>query len=230
MTLDYVSAFSQIARREVTPGLAIPQAARYLNEGKGLRVAANLPLELSIRGLEVHPLPGGDEDHDELDATIILHQQDATVTAALVEQRMTLGERVVLVDLRYGTSADPELVTALLATTVYLGNLAAYDIDLERALYTAMIPVRDGTAFRQFLTHHLLSIWAWQGIIKAEVLRRFGQVIAPDQIHRAETQARTRLGAYLVKVQRRGLRCEIAKVGFRENRVDEFWMELRTRR
>ncbi len=63
----------------------------------------------------------------------------------------------------HGTHVDPELVTALLGTTVYLGNLAAYDIDLERAIYTSMVPVRDGTAFRRFLTHHLLYWWAWPG-------------------------------------------------------------------
>jgi hypothetical protein len=194
MTIDYVGYFSQIARREVTPGVDITMAARYLNEGKGLRAACNEPLTVNLRGLTLHPLPGGDSEEDELDVTVIVHRQDATATAALVEERMTRGERLVLVDQRYGTHADPELVMALLGTTVYIGNLAAYDIDLERALYTAMIPVRNGTAFRQFLTHNLLYCWAWQGIIRAEVLRRFGPTIAPDVIHRAETQARTRLG------------------------------------
>jgi hypothetical protein len=227
MNIDYVNYFSQIARRELPPGLDIPMAARYLNEGRGLRAACNEPIEVSIRGLQLHPLPGAEEEPaEELDCTVIVHRDDPLATAHLVELRMTLGERVVLVDLRYGSHADPELITALLGTTVYLGNLAAYDIDQERALYTAMIPVRDGTAFRQFLTHHLLTCWAWQGIIRAEVRRRFGDVIAADSVKRAETQARTRLGGYLVKVQKRGLRCEVVKVGFTDRHLDAFWLQV----
>lgn len=225
MMLDYIASFSQIARRDVTPGADIPMVARYLNEGKGLRAACNELLNVPIRGLQTFPLPSDEpEPEDELDCTVIIHRDEPEASAALVERRMTLGERVVLIDLRHGIHADPELVNALLATTVYLGNLAAYDIDLERAIYTAMIPVRDGTAFRTFLTHHLLYWWAWEGIVRAEVQRRFGPIIADNAIHRAEIHARTRIGAHLVKVQKRGLRCHLARFSFHNNRVDRFYM------
>lgn len=170
------------------------------------------------------------EDPDDSDVTLIVHAPDANAraTAAEVENQIILGRRVVLVDSSQlaAQRADPDLLIALTNTSVYTSNLAAYDITLERALAVALTPLRDGSAHRRYLVETMLYSWAWRSIVEDEVRRTFGEVIPEKWMLRATTQARSRLGAYLMKLRGRGLRYFIRVAGFEDNRVDGFWFDL----
>jgi len=162
-------------------------------------------------------------DPEIANVTLIRHCGDPRLTAQRVEDCFTLGQRVALWD----PQADPALIDALLNTIIYLGNLAALDTDLERTLAAVMTPLREGAALRHYLADSLLRQWIWARVVRPEVERLVGgDVIEPRQLLRAETQTRARLGAWLTKVKRRGLPYEIRQVGFKDNRLDGFWLKL----
>ncbi|MBL8163506.1 MAG: hypothetical protein JNJ61_16090 [Anaerolineae bacterium] len=207
MQPDLVAHWSAFARQSVPAGDGGFLAARSLSSGT-LLVHAPADVDLTLPGI------ARCDDPEEANLSVVAHRGDATATAAQVEERMVLGERVAVWDARLPESADPALFDALLASTVYLGNLAAYDIDLTRLLLTAMIPVRDGTAFRRYLATNMLYWWAWRAVVQAEIERRFGATIPPEAQARAVTQARSRLGAHLYKMGRRGLRFRVDDVEF----------------
>lgn len=135
---------------------------------------------------------------------------------------MLMGQRIALLD----ESADPALLGALLDSVVYVGNLAALDTDLERTLAAVMVPLRDGAAFRRYLAHSALMQWVWEGIVREEVERRFGPVVDPRDLPLALDQTRSRLGAWLVRLGKRGLRYQMRRFGFHHNQLDHFWIEL----
>jgi hypothetical protein len=169
------------------------------------------------------------DDPEESDVTLIAHDGDPIKTAAEVESHVTLGRRVAVLDVRYADQGmgDPALIPALLNTAVYVSNLAAYDTDLERALAVVMTPMRDGTAHRRCLAENLLYWWAWRGIVRGELIHSFGdQPIPENRRARAEMQARSRMGAELVRLRGRGMRFFISRVGFRDDLVDGFWFEI----
>ncbi|MDZ4769970.1 MAG: hypothetical protein SGJ24_12655 [Chloroflexota bacterium] len=169
------------------------------------------------------------DDADDADIALVLHLSgaDPTVTALQVEAAITAGHRTALVDVSQGADrADPALLPALANTTVYIGNLAAYDVDINRAIAAVMTPIRDGTAHRRYLALTMVYYWAWRGIVESEVLAAFGESIPPHKMLRATTQARSRLGAELLKVRGRGLPYVIRTIGFDGGRVDGFWVDL----
>ncbi|MBK8022781.1 MAG: hypothetical protein IPK19_15440 [Chloroflexi bacterium] len=76
----------------------------------------------------------------------------------------------------------------------------------------------------------------WQCAARIEQLARPGdtftteiadETIPPRWSLRAEIQARSRLGAYLLELRARGLRFVIDQVGFENSAVDGFWFTLR---
>jgi hypothetical protein len=210
--LAAVAARPGAARRE-TP----LQLACSLNEGRPLAVfttEAGLPLDF--------PAIIRVNDPEIANVTLIAHGGDARVTAERVEECFVLGQRVALWD----AHADPELIAALLDTIIYFGNLAAVDTDLERTLAAVMTPLRSGEALRRYLAESLLYQWVWAAVVRPEVARLVGEQIDPRDLLRAETQARSRLGAWLMKLKRRGLPYEIQQIGFKGGRLDGFWMKL----
>jgi hypothetical protein len=220
MPPDLIPLFAQIAHRDVPPGSDLLTATQQLSSGAGLLVYPLHPLTVDVPDIELVA------DPEEANVTLIVHKENPRVTAALVEERMLLGERVVLVDSLFSNSADSDLIEALLASTVYFSSLAAYDVDLKRTLLAAMIPIREGLAFRRYLANNLIYWWAWRAVVRAELLRRFGETIPAGDMPKAITQARSRVGAHLVRLHRRGLRFNIRKLGFNANRVDGFWFDL----
>jgi hypothetical protein len=164
------------------------------------------------------------DESGEANVRLIVHEGDAQATASEVEARMIEGERVALLDRRYTQRGDPELLQALLDSTVYLSSLAAYDTDLTRILAALLTPMRDGMAFREYLAHTLLYQCSWQAVVRGEIERRFGQAISDERP--AGDQARARLGATLVKLGQRGLRFELRALGFEGGRLDGFWFRL----
>jgi hypothetical protein len=191
--------------------------ARALNNGNPLGVFTNEP------GLIAH-LPGITfvDDPEAANVSLVVHRGDPRATAADVEERMLMGQRIALLD----ESADPALLGALLDSVVYVGNLAALDTDLERTLAAVMVPLRDGAAFRRYLAHSALMQWVWEGIVREEVERRFGPVVDPRDLPLALDQTRSRLGAWLVRLGKRGLRYQMRRFGFHHNQLDHFWIEL----
>lgn len=220
MQPDLVAHWSAFARQPLPAGEGGFLAARSLSGGT-LLVHAPAELDLSLPGI------ARCDDPEEANLSLVAHTGDAAAAAAQVEERMVLGERVALWDARLPQRADPALFEALLASTVYLGNLAAYDTDLTRLLLTAMIPVRDGTAFRRYLATNMLYWWGWRAVTQAEIERRFGALIPPDAQARAVTQARSRLGAHLHRMGRRGLRFRLGEVSFPGGQVAALRFELR---
>ena len=102
------------------------------------------------------------------------------------------------------------------------------DTDPERTIAAVMTPLREGAALRHYLADSLLRQWIWPQVVRPEVERLFGAEIRPRAVLRAETQTRARLGAWLVKLKRRGLPFEIQQIGFTDMRLDGFWMTLQT--
>ncbi len=194
------------------------QMAYRLNDGHPLAVfCADVGVLLDWPGLlRVN-------DPEIANVTLIVHHGDPRLTAQRVEDCFTLGQRVALWD----PQTDPALIDALLNTIIYLGNLAALDTDLERTLAAVMTPLREGAALRHYLADSLLRQWIWAQVVRPEVERLVGgDVIQPRQLLRAETQTRARLGAWLMKVKRRGLPYQIQQIGFKDNRLDGFWLKL----
>jgi hypothetical protein len=191
--------------------------ARALNNGNPLGVFTNEP-EL------IAHLPGIAfvDDPEAANVSLVVHRGDPRATAADVEERMLMGQRIALLD----EAADTALLEALLDSMVYLGNLAALDTDLEQTLAAVMVPLRDGAAFRRYLAHSALMQWVWESIVREEVERRFGSVIDARDLPLALDQTRSRLGAWLVRLGKRGLRYQMKRFGFRHNRLDALWIEL----
>lgn len=223
--LDLRPHFAALARRPLPDG-DLRTVALTLNAGAGLVVRTPHDLPVTLPGLTFVPDPVDEDEDVEADVSLVIHRADPVATAAEVEARMLDGQRVALVDQRYAGHGDPDLIKALLASTVYVGNLAAYDIDTDRALLTVMTPLRDGQAFRLLIGYSVVYWWAWRGIVAHEIARRFGPTIAPDQIARARNHARSRVGAYLLALHRRGLRYFIGSVDFPAGTVDSFTFTL----
>ncbi|MBL8131016.1 MAG: hypothetical protein JNL42_04095 [Anaerolineae bacterium] len=246
-----------IARADLPPGTVDPlAAARFLSGGRPLRVL--LPDPTFVVGAaaaagagaghdeEVDPFGGAPsldllhgmvgeietvEDPQDADLVLIVHLPGAqpALTAGAVELAAGAGHRVALVDLsRADGRADPALIPAINDTKVYFSNLVAFDVDLRRALAVALAPLRDGAAFRRYLVETALIVWAWRGIVEVEVRAAFGDGVPEQWTLRATTQARSRLGAHLLKVRGRGLRTFIDEVGFEGGTVDGFWFTLRS--
>lgn len=212
--------------REATDPLAL---ARQLSGGRVLNVYA--PGARPVLDDDLNACVTLVDDPEDADVSLVLHTPGvaAETTAALAEEQITAGRRVVLVDASQpdGERADPELLLALASTTVYVSNLAAYDVDLRRAIAATLVPLRDGIAHRRYLAETMLFYWAWRGIVEFEVLRSFGDHVPDEKMLRATTQAKSRLGAYLLKLRARGLRYFIRQVGFEGGRVDGLWVDLR---
>ncbi|MBN8636047.1 MAG: hypothetical protein J0M07_12040 [Anaerolineae bacterium] len=218
-TFDVQPHLAAIAARTTAARQPTPMQMAYaLNDGHPLAVfCADAGIRLDWPGvLRVN-------DPEIANLSLIVHRDDARLTAQRVEACFTLGHRVALWD----AQADPALIDALLNTIIYLGNLAALDTDLERTLAAVMTPLREGAALRHYLADSLLRQWIWAQVVRPEVERLVGgDVIEPRQLLRAETQTRVRLGAWLTKVKRRGLPYEIQQIGFKGNRLDGFWVKL----
>lgn len=217
-TFDLQPHLAAIAARRDAESHASPiRMAAMLNEGHPLAVfteEAGLSLDFPAI-LRV-------SDPEIANVTLIAHGGDARQTARRVEEAFELGQRVALCD----PHGDPALIAALLDTIIYVGNLAALDTDLERTLAAVMTPLREGEALRRYLAESVLHQWIWANLVRPEVERLVGEEIAPADALRAETQTRSRLGAWLTKLQRRGLPYEIRQIGFKHNRLDGFWMTL----
>lgn len=207
-----IAAQPNAARRD-TP----LQLASALNQGHPLAVFT------SDAGIALDfPAITRVNDPEIANVTLIAHGDDPHLTARRVEECFVLGQRVALWD----AHADPALIAALLDTIIYFGNLAALDTDLERTLAAVLTPLRSGAALRRYLTESLLLQWIWASAVRPEVERLVGAEIDPRQLLRAETQTRSRLGAWLTKLKRRGLPYEIRQIGFKGNQLDGFWLTL----
>jgi Protein of unknown function (DUF4127) len=220
MSFDIIPFLARIARQDV-PSEDVIRTAQRLNAGAGIQVFTPYPLSEAL-------LPGVTlvDDPDSAHVILLAHRGNAVALAAEIEIRMAEGQRVALLDTKYLASGDPDLIQVLLDSTVYLGTLSAYDVNSTRLQAALLTPMRDGQAHRHYLAHSLLYNWAWQGVVKAEVKRRFGDSIAPEQQQRAGDHARARLGAFLMQIGRRGLPFQIVKIGFAGSRVDGLWFEL----
>ncbi len=226
MMFNLTPFLSATARRPLPPEQDALEAALSLSDGTPLRVYTPQPLVVEMPGithLPALPQPLTDEDEesllDEVSVVLLAHQDDPVALAAEVERRLHRGQRLALVDLKFPGRGDPALLTALLDSTVYVGNLAGYDLTVQQTLLPAMIPLRDGQAHRHYLAHSWLYNGVWRGMVEAEIERRFGATIPADQMYRAVTQARSRLGAYLVNLHRRGLRFDIQSLAFPDGQV-----------
>lgn len=219
----YVASLARIARRDLPPDLPLSEAVRQLTGGTASLIRSAEPIPTALPGV----IRVEDDPEAEADLTLVIYRDDPARTATEIEERMQLGQRVALVDQRSLGRFDLALMDALLASTVYVGNLAAYDTDLDVALAQAMTPPRDGRAFRAVLAGRLIRLWAWDALVREEVLRRFGPAIAPELLPKAIMHSRTRLGAYLLRLHRRGLRFHIGTIRFTENRVDGMTFTLK---
>jgi hypothetical protein len=232
-SLDLVPMMSAIAARPLPPTDSPVTAARLLNEGIGMTVLSYEPLDIVMPNVDVvvdpdHE-PSADHDHDaarSYNCVVIVYRGDPVGTAARIEAHMHGGDRVVLVDQRYPGHGDPALIDALMNTTAYIGNLAAYDTDVTRALAVAMTPLRDGIAFRRYLAHALLYYWAWLAVVRGELTHRFGDTLPADMQARATTHTRTRIGASLLRLGKRGLRFTLADIRFTSSHVDSLKITL----
>lgn len=219
----FIASLGRIARRDLPSDLTLTEAARHLTGGTASLIRSAEPILTGLPGV----IRVEDDPEAEADLTLVIYRDDPARTAAEIEERMQIGQRVALVDQRSPGRFDPALMGALLASTVYIGSLAAYDIDLDAALALAITPPRDGRAFRAALAGRLIRLWAWDALVRDEVLRRFGSVIAPELLPKAVMHTRTRLGARLLRLHRRGLRFHIGTITFAENRVDGMTFTLK---
>ena len=226
--IDLLKQLSLMTGQPIPDGVTDPiQAARVWNNDYTLKVYATEPIDLEIPGVV---FIANDEDADTV---LVIHRDNPQATAADIETRIGAGQRIALVDLSNAASsswsadkADPDLIPALTNTIVYLSNLAAWDVDLMRALAVVMTPMRDGKAHRDLMALNMAYYWAWRGIVIDEVRRVFGDVIPDDGALRAETQTRSRIGAYLIKVRPRGLRYFVQDVRFEGGRVEDVRFRL----
>lgn len=224
--IDYLGPIAnQALPEQAVDTLAV---ACHLSNNRVLQVYS--PHQRPELDSELHDVVHFVDDPEDADVALIIHWpgQLADQTAIEVENEVLLGRRIVLVDLSQQDpeTADPQLLLALTQTSVYVSNLAAYDVNLRRALTVALTPLRDGSAHRHYLVATMLYYWAWKSIVCGEVQRSFGATIPEAKMLRATTQAKSRMGAYLIKLRERGLRYFLQAVGYHENRVDGFWFSL----
>lgn len=218
-TFDVLPYLGEIAARP-RPQAGTPplEAALMLNNGSPLMV---FPLDAVGGALDLPGIvPVGDPDFANV--TLIVHDGDSAATAAKVETAFEFGQRVALWD----AAGDLALIEGLLASTVYIGNLAAIDTDLARGLSVVLTPLRSGAAFRRCTTASILTQWVWEKSVRAEVERLYGTQIADGDMPRALMQTRTRLGAWLERLRRRGLRCALESVRFESGRTDSLRLKL----
>jgi hypothetical protein len=219
----FSASLARIARHDLPSDLTLSEAVRQLTGGTASLIRSVEPIPTGLPGV----IRVEDDPEAEADLTLVIYRNDPARTAAEIEERMHLGQRVALVDQHSPGRFDPALMDALLASTVYIGNLAACDTDLDAALALAMTPPRDGRAFRALLACRLIRLWAWDALVREEVLRRFGPALTPELLPKAVMHSRTRLGAYLLRLHRRGLRFRIGTIHFIENRVDGMTFTLK---
>lgn len=217
--LPHLLAVARRRAHDIERGLTPLRAAHCLSGSAAVYVYRADGGGLALPGLVAADSP------ETANLTLVAHHSDARGLAADIEERFAAGERVAVWD---ATGGDLALLDALLDSTVYIGNLAALDTDLEGALALATTPIRDGMAFRRALAYRVLSEWVWRGAVYAELERRFGQRLSDRDLPRAETQVRSRLGAWTARLGRRGLRFQVGQVGFRGDQLDGFWFNLET--
>lgn len=217
---DLLPFLGEIAARPRPPvGTPPLEAAWALNQAGTLMVfPLNLAVPLMLPGIV--PV----NDAEIANVTLIAHDGDAAATTALVEAAFLLGQRVALWD----KTADIALIEALLKSIVYVGNLAAIDTDLARALAVVMTPLRSGEAFRRCTATAIMRLYVWNGVVRPEVERLYGAIIAPDDLPRALIQTRARMGAWLTRLGKRGLRSRLESASFRHGRVSEFEFRLKS--
>lgn len=228
-TFDLLPHLAAIAGRTMTDRDFAPyqaesplQYAHRLYDGGTLAVyCADETVSLALTGIERVG------DPEDANVTLIIHRGDAAATAAQVETQFIDGHRVALWDAsKTDGRGDLRLISALMDTIIYVGNLASCDTDLERTLATVLVPLRDGAAFRHYLTVSIVLQWIWADSVREEVIRRFGETMQPAEVSRAITQVQSRFGAWLTRLGKRGLRVETMRIGFTDARVDGLWMEL----
>jgi hypothetical protein len=215
---DVLPYLGEIAARP-RPQAGTPlEAALMLSGGSPLMV---FPLDEVGSALD---LPGivPVSDPDAANVTLIVHGADPAASAAKVEAAFEFGQRVMIWD----AAADIRLIEALLNSTVYIGSLAAIDTDLARGLAVVLTPLRNGAAFRRCTAASILTQWVWEQSVRAEVERLYGAQIADRDMPRALMQTRTRLGAWLERLRRRGLRCRLEAVAFEGGRTDALRLRL----
>jgi hypothetical protein len=215
--VPHLLAIAQRRAQDIERGLTPLRAAHSLNSSDTVYI-----YRADGGGLE---LPGvvAVDNPEIANLTLVVHHGDARGLATDIEERFAAGERVAVWD---ATGGDPALLEALLDSTVYLGNLAALDTDLEAVLALATTPIREGMAFRRTLAYRTLTEWVWRGSVYAELERRFGLRLSARDLPRAETQVRSRMGAWTTRLGRRGLRFQVGQMGFRDNHLDGFWFKL----
>jgi hypothetical protein len=216
---DVLPYLGEIAARP-RPQAGIPplEAALTLNNGRPLMV---FPLDEVGDTLD---LPGivPVNDPDLANVTLIVHGADPAATAVKVETAFEYGQRVALWD----AAGDLALIEGLLASTVYVGNLAAIDTDLARGLAVVLTPLRNGAAFRRCTAASILTQWVWEKAVRTEVERLYGMQIAEADMPRALMQTRTRMGAWLARLRQRGVRCALESVRFEGGRTDALRLKL----
>ncbi|MFN8531439.1 MAG: hypothetical protein U0670_22775 [Anaerolineae bacterium] len=225
---DFLKELAAMAQMERPTGLTDPvAAARVFNGGYTLKVYPTERIDQDIPGVQFVDVP------DDADTVLVIHRENPVETARQIEERTTAGQRVALLDLSQAEagawsaeSADPDLIPAITNTIVYLTTLAAWEVDLYRLLALVMTPMRDGTIHRRVMALSMAYYWAWRGIVIDEVKRLFGDEIPESGVFRAETQTRSRLGAYLIKLRARGLRFFVRKVEFPDRKVDAMRFDL----
>jgi hypothetical protein len=213
--LPHLLAIAQ--RRDIERDLTPLRAANCLSGGGTIYVYRADGGVLALPGLVAVKSP------EIANLTLVVHHGDARGLAADVEERFAAGERVAVWD---ATGGDLSLLDALLDSTVYVGNLAALDTVLEASLALATTPIRDGMGFRRTLAYRVLTEWVWRHSVYAELERRFGHHLSVRDMPRAETQARSRMGAWTNRLGQRGLRFQVGQMGFHNGTLDGFWFDL----
>ncbi|MDX2162490.1 MAG: hypothetical protein SF162_14280 [bacterium] len=228
LEFDFLQELARLAGTELPAHITDPiEAAQHFSGGYTLKVYPTERVDVPIPGVLFV------DTVDDADTVLLIHRENPAATAAQIEERIAAGQRVALLDLSQAAPgawsadrADPDLIPAITHTIVYLSTLAAWDIDLRRALAFVMTPMRDGQAHRRLLALSMVYYWAWRSIVIDEVRRLFGDTIPDQWVARAETQTRSRLGAYLIKTRTRGLRFFVQKVIFPGQRVDAMRFDL----
>lgn len=228
-TFDYTAYLAKMAAMPRLDSADPIAAAQTFNGGYVLKVYPTEPVDRAIPGVQFI------DSADDADTVLIIHRAHATATAKMIEERAALGQRIALLDVSAADAranrwsaerADPDLIPAITNTIVYLTTLAAWDVDLDRVMAAVMTPMRDGQIHRLLMTHQMAYYWAWRAIVIDEVRRLFGDTIAPEWVNRAQTQTRSRLGAYLIKLRGRGLRFFVDRVEFPDRKVDQMRFTL----
>jgi hypothetical protein len=225
-TFDLAPHLAAIADRQpLTPrsGLDMLALARRYNDDGRLGVYSPTGEQTNLPGIVWV------DDPEEANVTLLIYRENPLQIAEQVEACFASGERVAVVDASHtqANRGDIALLQALLDCSAYTSNLAALDTDVIRALATVMVPLRRGQAFRKAMADSVIRQWLWEGMIRSEVERRFGEVIPARWMMRAETQTRARVGAWMHRLGQRGLTVTLGQLGWINGRTDQFWYTLR---